>query len=102
LPQSNIDYEGMLAITCGETLANDPAKWGWDLICAGPEGLPEDRPTLVFFSHCGLLTEGPNKGKVAGHIAIYKPSTGHIVANTTYNWSDTWAAKVAYVFEPRV
>lgn len=99
LPMSNKDYKGKFAITCGETLARDPAKWGWRLIGKDKDAVPTDRPSLLFFEDCGTLTEGPNKGKKAGHVAIFKPSTCHIVANTTYNFSTSWAMRVAYVFE---
>jgi hypothetical protein len=100
LPQSYKDYSGNLAITCGKALAKNPAKWGWKLLGTDADAVPTNRPTLVFFKDCGLLTKGPNAGKQAGHVAIFKPSTAHIVANTTYSWSKTWAQKVAYVVEP--
>ncbi len=95
LPMSNVDYKGKLALTCGTTLAKNPKKWGWKLLGESASALPTDRPCLVFFKNCGLL---PDR-RVAGHVAIFKPSTAHIVANTTYNWSAKWAEKVAYVFE---
>lgn len=95
LPLSNIDYEGMLAISCGKRLAKAPKRWGWKLVGTNRDALPTDRPTLVFFDHCGTLKDG----RVAGHIAVFKPSTNHIVANDTYEFSDTWGDKIAYVFE---
>lgn len=95
LPMSDKDYEGKLAITCGQTLARNPAKWGWQLIGRDADAVPTDRPSLLFFEDCGKLDDG----RVAGHVAIFKPSTMHIVANTTYNFSKSWAMRVAYVFD---
>lgn len=84
------------ALWCGETLSKNPAPFGWKLIGIHAEAIPVTQPALVFFNNCGHL---PN-GEIAGHIAVVKMSTKHLISNDTDDWSDWWAQKVAYVFEP--
>ena len=97
LPASNVDYTGEFAICCGEVLWADNAKWRW----ASYPSLPHDlQPSLVFFRNCGKLTSGKYKGQWAGHVAIYKPSTGIHIANVKYAMSDWWKSRIAYIFRP--
>ncbi len=100
LPQSNVDYKGMLAETCGRTLTAKPSKWGWRLLGTSAKALPDKgvgTPVLVFFRSCGWL---PKYGKFAGHVAIYKPSTNKHLANFKGDMSWWWRARVFAVFEP--
>ena len=93
LPRSNVDYKGLLAITCGETLAKNPAKWGWVRLTEFPRDL---LPSLVFFERCGILPDG----RVAGHVSVYKPSTEHHISNATYDMNKWWRSRVKFIFRP--
>jgi hypothetical protein len=96
LPQSNIDYQGMLAITCGKTLALTPKRWGWKLLGKNKSALPTNQPSLVFFNRCGKLASG----KTAGHIAVFKPSTDRHISNESHNMDSWWLDRVCFVFQP--
>lgn len=94
LPRTN----DILAISCGRALAHDPARWGWKSLGTTAKALPTDgQPALVFFDRCGKLANG----RIAGHVAVYKPSTNRHVANQTYEMNPWWRARVRYVFRPR-
>lgn len=100
LPQSNVDYKGMLAETCGKTLAAKPEKWKWRLRGTSAKALPtreDGRPVLVFFRSCGWLSKYQ---AFAGHIAVYKPTTNKHLANFKGEMSVWWRARISYVFEP--
>ena len=97
LPLSNEDYKGALAITCGKTLAANPKHWGWKLVGKSAKGLPTDQPSLVFFRGCGNV----GGGRIAGHVAIYKPSTNRHISNESHALTKWWAERIAFCFLPR-
>jgi len=97
IPRSWKDFNGNLAINCGKRLVKDPGKWGWVFRGTSMRSLPTDRPSLVFFRDCGRLPDG----RIAGHIAIYKPTTNRHIANDSYDMSQWWLERIAYVFVPQ-
>jgi len=96
LPLSNVNYKGALAISCGARLAKDPARWGWRFVGKSRGKLPTNQPCLIFFRDCGRLDDG----RVAGHVAIYKPSTNRHIANETHDMSAWWLERIAFIFVP--
>ncbi len=91
LPMSNVDYKGMFAVDNGRALAKDPDRWGWRAVHS-----PLARPCLCYFKDCGRLKDG----REAGHVAVYVPTDGVLVANQTYKWSPYWAKRIIGAFEP--
>ena len=90
IPQSNVDYPGMYAISCGKTLAKNPEKWGWKCASLDSMGNPPDG-SLVFFK--GRV------GKPAGHVGIYKNERLYD-NNGEGMLTPGWKKRLAYCFLP--
>jgi hypothetical protein len=91
LPMSLIDYPTKYAVDCGKALLGDPGKWGWQRVSS-----PLDQPCLCFFKKCGVLKSGAE----AGHVAVYIPEKGLLVANNDYKWNQYWADRIILAVVP--
>ncbi len=86
------------ALCCLRALETEPVKWGWR------KWAHQDHPglnlplALVFFRSCGRLPGG----RIAGHIAVYRPATGSHYSNQTHVFTDWWAQRLAGAFIPDV
>jgi hypothetical protein len=84
LPVSEVDYAGDYAITCGKKLETDPARWGW-------KAIPLDN--LPDYALCFFTSTNP-----AGHVAVYKKETNHIVSDVTFDFTPAWQKHLVYAF----
>ena len=100
LPQSDVDYPGQFAITCFETLAANPGRWGWKQIHHNADGSWPMPYALVFFKQVGKLTSGLHKGQYAGHVAILSVAQNKHFSNANYMLTPYWAAHLVGAFSP--
>lgn len=85
------------ALQGGYKLATEPDRWGWKCLGSNASTLPtDDQPCLVFFDRCGYLSDS----RMAGHVAIYKPTTNKHIANETREMNSWWRSRVRFVFRP--